>query len=473
MDGALTNIAPDVAPERGGPLTLDDLRERIERGEIETVVCAMPDLWGRLVGKRVTAKTFLTTVIGEEGLHGSLYLFVVDMDMDPRPGYALTSWENGFLDCRMVPDLATLRVIPWLPKTALVLCDPYHEDRDEPVAVAPRTILRRQLERLRAAGMTLKCATELEFFVFRDTYEAAWDKRYRDLRPMSYYRSDYHILQSTKDDWFLQRIRAFMDQAGLDVEFSKSEWGLGQQEVNLRYCDALDMADRHMLYKNGVKEIAALSGLSASFMAKPAIDEVGSSCHVHCSLWDAEGERPLLWDESAPHHLSPVFRRFIAGQLAHGRELAILLAPNVNSYKRFQAENFAGVALVWGFDNRSCGLRVVGERASLRLENRIPGADVNPYLTLAALTAAGLDGIQSDLECPPHFDGNAYEDPSLPQVPGSLEEALGLFESSRLAPEAFGDDAFPHLVNFFRQELDAFRRETVTDWELIRYFERV
>jgi glutamine synthetase len=454
-------------------LTLDELRDRIERREIETVICGMPDLWGRLVGKRVTGRTFLRTVLGEEGLHGSLYLFVVDMDMDPRPGYALASWENGFLDCRFVPDMETLRVIPWLAKTALVICDPYHEDRDEQVAVAPRVILRRQLERLRAAQLRLKCATELEFFVYRDTYEEAWNQRYRDLRPMSYYRSDYHILQSTKDDWFLSRVRDHMDEAGLDVEFSKSEWGLGQQEVNLRYCDALEMADRHMLYKNGVKEIAALNGLSVSFMAKPAIDEIGSSCHVHCSLWDLEGTRPLMWDGDAPDHHSELFGRFIAGQVAHGRELAVLLAPNINSYKRFQAENFAGVALAWGLDNRTCGLRVIGEHASLRVEHRIPGADVNPYLAIAALAAAGLDGIESELPCPPRFDGNAYEAASLPQVPGSLDEALDLFRSSAFARRAFGDEAFEHLVNFFGQELEAFRRETVTDWELVRYFERV
>ena len=293
MDRAVITNSLEAAP--AGPAGLDELRELISRGDVTTVICGMPDLWGRLVGKRVTAETFLSTVIGEEGLHGSLYLFVVDMDMDPRPGYALTSWEDGFLDCRMVPDLSTLRVIPWLPNTALVICDPHHEDRDALVEVAPRVILRRQLERLREADMTLKCATELEFYLFRDTYEAAWDRRYRDLRPMSYYRSDYHILQSTKDDWFLERVRRHMNEAGLEVEFSKSEWGLGQQEINLRYCEALEMADRHMLYKNGVKEIAALNGLSASFMAKPAIDEVGSSCHVHASLWDGAGERPLLW----------------------------------------------------------------------------------------------------------------------------------------------------------------------------------
>ncbi len=334
-------------------------------------------------------------------------------------------------------------------------------------------MLRRQLARLREAELRLKCATELEFFVYRDTYEEAWGRRYRDLRPMSYYRADYHILQSTKDDWFLSRVRDHMDAAGLDVEFSKSEWGLGQQEVNLRYCDALEMADRHMLYKNGVKEIAALNGLSVSFMAKTAIDEIGSSCHMHCSLWDAESERALMWDEDAPDHLSELSGHFVAGQIAHGRELAVLLAPNVNSYKRFQAENFAGVSLAWGLDNRTCGLRVVGEHASLRVEHRIPGADVNPYLGIAALAAAGLDGLESRLECPPRFDGNAYDAATLPTVPGSLDEAVALFESSGFARRAFGDEAYEHLLNFFRQELHAFQRETVTDWELVRYFERV
>jgi glutamine synthetase len=431
----------------------------------------MPDLWGRLVGKRVTGKSFLESAIQEEGLHASLYLFVVDMDMDPRPGYAMTSWEDGFRDCRLVPDVDTLRVIPWLDRTALAICDPHYEDSGELVEVAPRTLLKRQLERYARLDMSLKCATELEFFLFTEDYRTAWTQRYRGLNPLSYYRSDYHILQSTKDEWLVQRLRDAMNRAGIEIEFSKSEWGLGQHEVNLRYTDALEMADRHVLYKTGIKEMVALAGLSASFMAKPSIDEIGSSCHIHCSVWDAAGESPLLPADG--HGESALLGRFIAGQVAHGCELAVLFAPNVNSYKRFQPNEFAGTNLGWGHDNRTAGLRVVGEGPSLRVEHRVPGADVNPYLGIAAMAAAGLVGIEGELARPEALASNAADDPTVPRMPRSLDEALARFQASVVASEAFGGVAFEHLTNFFQQELDAFRHETVTDWELVRYFERV
>jgi glutamine synthetase len=424
------------------------------------------------VGKRVTVKSFLDTALGDEGLHASLYLFVVDMDMDPRPGYAMTSWDDGFRDCRMVPDLVTLRVLPWLERTAIVLCDPADEHSGELVDIAPRVLLKRQLERFATAGMALKCATELEFFLYADDYRSAWERRYRDLRPLSYYRSDYHMLQSTKDDWFLQRLRNAMNAADIEVEFSKSEWGLGQQEVNLRYADALEMADRHALYKNGVKELTALSGMSASFMAKPRIDDIGSSCHVHLSVWDGDGRRPLMPGDG-PEGMSTLSRQFIAGQVEHGRELTALIAPNVNSYKRFQLNQFAGMSLAWGMDNRTCGMRVVGHERSMRLEHRIPGADANPYLVIAALAAAGLAGIEGELEAPPPLTANAADHPECPHVARTLSEGLALFEGSEFARGAFGEVAHGHLANFFRQELDAFNHETVTDWELVRYFERV
>lgn len=456
-----------------GRLDLAELQRRADLGEIDTVLCVMPDLWGRLVGKRVTAKSFLKTVLNGEGLHASLYLFIVDMDMDPRPGYALTSWDDGFADCRLIPDLHTLRVLPWLNRTALVICDPVDEGTGEPIDVAPRIILKRQLERYSRAGMTLRCATELEFILYTDTYRSAWEQRYRDLSPLSYYRSDYHIFQSTKDDWFLQRVREAMNAADIEIEFSKSEWGLGQQEANLRYTDALEMADRHALYKNGVKELSALEGMSATFMAKPRIDEVGSSCHVHVSIWDERGEHALLPDDGGDRGMSDLFRHFIAGQTAHGCDLTVLLAPNVNSYKRFQVNQFAGMSLAWDLDNRTCGLRVVGEGSSLRLEHRIPGADANPYLVIAAIAAAGLAGIENRLDCPAPLAANAADHPEQPAVARTLAEALSLFEASDLPRAAFGQIAHQHLINFFRQELDAFNHETVTDWELMRYFERV
>jgi glutamine synthetase len=457
---------------RSGRIDVDELRDRAERGEIETVVCVMPDLWGRAVGKRLRPQTFLDTALGEEGLHASLYLFVVDMDMDPRPGYALTSWDDGFRDCRMVPDLDTLRVIPWLDRTALVICDPYSEDGHAPIEVAPRNILKRQLERLAQLDFAMQCATELEFFVFEDSPKAAWDRRYRDLTPLSYYRADYHILQSTKDDALLGRVRAAMDAADIEIEFSKAEWGLGQQEVNLRYAPALEMADRHLLYKNGVKEMMALEGRSVTFMAKPFIDEIGSSCHVHSSLWTGDLRSPLfVRDADSP--LGSLLGAFLAGQAAYGRELTVAFAPTINSYKRFQPDQFAGCNFAWGMDNRTCGLRVVGEGAALRLEHRAPGADANPYLAIAAIAAAGLAGIEEQLQPPAQMRQNATGCPAELQVPTSLAEALALFESSSLARSALGPEAFEHLCNFYRHELLAFQHETVTDWELVRYFERV
>lgn len=458
----------------GGPagrVSVEELRSLADRGEIDTVLCVTPDLWGRVVGKRVTPKTFLKTALGGEGLHASLYLFVVDMDMGPRPGYAMTSWEDGFRDFHMVPDLATLRIVPWLSRTAIVICDPHDEQTRAPVAVSPRNVLKHQLERYAAHDMRLKCATELEFYIFADEPREAFKRRYRDLTPLSYYRADYHILQSTRDEWLLKHIRAAMDAADIEIEFSKAEWGLGQQEVNLRYTDALEMADRHLLYKNGVKEIAALAGHSVSFMAKPFIDEIGSSCHVHTSVWSTD-DRPLFGD-AHPHDPGQLLGSFIAGQAAYGRELTVLFAPNVNSYKRFQPEQFAGNNFAWADDNRTCGLRLVGEGPSVRLEHRIPGADANPYLTIAAVAAAGLRGIEEGLACPAPQEGNAARCAPELLVPTTYGEAIRLFETSAIARAALGDEVFDHLVNFHRQELAAFEHETVTDWEIVRYFERV
>lgn len=450
----------------------DAVAERLRRDKIETVLCVIPDIWGRLVGKRVTTQSFLKTALGPEGLHGSLYLFVVDMDMDPRPGYAVSNWDSGFSDFRLVPDLGTLRTLPWLPATALVICDACHEDGEHLVEVAPRTILRRQIDAGRAAGVTFKFASELEFYLFRSAPAEAWQRQYQGLEPLSYYRSDYHILQSSKDDWIIGKIRSGMNAAGIEVEFSKSEWGLGQQEVNLRYTHALEMADRHLLYKNGVKEIAALNGLTATFMAKPSMDDIGSSFHAHVSAWDETGTRTLMPDAQAPGRMSEVFRCFLGGLLDKCRELAWMSAPNVNSYKRFQASSFAPTAIAWGEDNRTCGFRVVGEHESLRVENRIPGADANPYLAFASMIMAGLYGMREKIDCGPAHEGNAYEDPALATIPVTLRDAVEVFEHSPLAVTGLGGEVHAHLTNFARQELTAFERETVTDWERVRYFER-
>lgn len=454
-------------------LELDRLERLIAEGEVDTVVCAMPDIWGRLLGKRLTGETFLKTALGKEGLHGSLYVFVVDMDMDPRPGYALTDWDDGFYDCRYEPDLSTLRLVPWLERTAMVICDPLHESTGEPVSVAPRNILKRQAEAAKKAGLTIKCASELEFYTFRDSFDEAWKKRYRDLDPTSNYRADYHIFHSTKDEGFVGRMRRQLDEFGLGMEFSKTEWGLGQQEINLRYGDALDMADRHILYKSAVKEIAAQMGMSVSFMAKLDIQEIGSSCHVHTSIWDAAGTKALGWDESNPGHMSAPFGQFLAGMMAHAHELTWCSAPTVNSYKRYLPDSFAPTAIAVGDDNRTCGFRLCGEGDSYRVENRIPGADTNPYLCFSAQIASGLQGMRDQLPAPELYKGNAYHDEALQRVPGSLHEAVDLFGASRFARDAFGDEVVDHLLNFGRQEVRAFESETVTDWELVRYFERI
>jgi len=448
------------------------VEKRLRDEGIETVLCVVPDLWGRLMGKRVTTESFLKTALGSEGLHASLYLFVVDMDMDPRPGYELSSWHTGFSDFRMVPDLATFRLVPWLGATAIVICDAYEEEGDRLVDVAPRSILRRQVERAAAAGLAVKMATELEFYLYRNPPAEAWARRYHDLEPVSYYRADYHILASTRNDSFIEGIRRHMNAAGIEVEFSKAEWGLGQQEVNLRYTDALEMADRHALYKNGVKEMAHQGEWSVTFMAKPSISEIGSSCHIHASLWGPD-QATRMPDPSSPHQLSGLGRSFLAGLLEHTSELMWLFAPNVNSYKRFQSASFAPTVVAWGHDNRTCGYRVVGEGESLRVENRMPGADVNPYLSAAATVIAGLDGVARQLDCGDPYEGNAYTDGGLPTVPATLRDGLDLFAGSPLAAAALGSAVHEHLINFGRQELEAFQHECVTDWERIRYFERI
>ena len=448
------------------------VEKRLHDEEIETVLCVVPDLWGRLMGKRVTTESFLKTALRSEGLHASLYLFVVDMDMDPRPGYELSNWRTGFSDFRMVPDLTTFRLVPWLDSTAIVICDACEEDSDRLIEVAPRSILRRQVERAAAIDLRFKMATELEFYLYRTPPAQAWASRYLELEPVTYYRADYHILQSSRNDTFIEAIRRQMNAAGIEVEFSKSEWGLGQQEINLRYTDALEMADRHALYKNGVKEMALRNEWSVTFMAKPSISEIGSSCHIHASLWDAK-DAAIMPDSSSLHELSGLGRSFLGGLLEHTPELMWLFAPNVNSYKRFQSASFAPTVVAWGRDNRTCGYRVVGEGESLRVENRMPGADVNPYLSCAATVIAGLDGIERQLDCGDPYEGDAYSDRALPTVPATLRDGLDLFAHSSVAAAALGDAVHEHLVNFGRQELEAFQHECVTDWERIRYFERI
>lgn len=456
-----------------GMLTVEELRDLHERGEVDTVICAVPDHWGRLVGKRLRTQTFFDVALADEGLHGSLFLLCVDMEMEPRQGYALTGWESGFPDFRFVPDLSTLRLIPWQHKTALVICDAWEENSDTLVEVAPRTILRRQIERARALDLSIKCATELEFYLFRGSLDEAWSTRYRDLLPTSRYRSDYHVFQGTLLEDFTREVREGLSGAGLDIEFSKPEWGLGQQEINARYTDALTMADRHAIFKMGVKEIAVKHGLIATFMAKPDIDEVGSSCHVHVSLWDSAGQVPTGWDPGRKHNISETLEHFLGGSLAGTRELAVLLAPTVNSYKRIQPESFAPTAIAIGIDNRTCSHRIIGHGPSFRFENRIPGADVHPHIALAGLLAAGLHGITGKVAAPRPLAGNAYEDATLERIPNTLGDAVRGFRDSAVAREAFGPQVHDHLINFYAIENEDFLCRTVTDWERMRYFERI
>jgi glutamine synthetase len=448
------------------------LEEAIDAGEIDTVLVAFADLQGRLVGKRVTGSYWQEHMGGgTEPLHMCNYLLAVDSEMNALPGYAFASWDQGYGDMAAQPDLATIRNVPWLEKTALVVCDLLDEETGAPVEVSPRRVLQRQVERAAAAGLTLNFASELEFFVFRESLEEAAAKDYAHLTPHSLVVQDYHIHQTTRDEYLIRDIRNGIDAAGVPVEFSKGEAGRGQHEINLVYANAVEMADRHVIYKNGAKEIAAQHGRAITFMAKYSADEVGSSCHVHSSLWSADGNVALMWDATAPDHLSPLFRGWLGGQIACGREFAWMYAPTVNSYKRYQPESWAPTALAWSLDNRTCGFRIVGHGASFRLESRIPGGDVNPYLAYAATIAAGLHGIEQGIDPGPRFDGNAYAAPGLERVPESLVEATLAFAGSKVAADAFGTDVHDHLLNTARQEWAHFNR-AVTDWERRRNFDQ-
>ena len=455
-----------------GMLTAAELREEIVNGAIDTVLVVFPDLQGRLVGKRVTGHYWAEQMQGGlEPVHACNYLLTVDVDMNPLSGYQFANWEQGYGDVAVQPDLATIRRIPWLDATALVVCDVTDEETGAPVEVSPRRILQRQVERAAALGYTVLFASELEFFLFRESTDEAAAKGYANLTPHSQVIEDYHILQTTRDEYVIRAIRNAMDGAGVPIEFSKGEAGRGQHEINLAYSTAVEMADRHVIYKNGAKEIASQLGLSITFMAKYSSEEVGSSCHVHSSLWDTTGTKPLMWEADAPDHQSAAFRGWLGGQLACGRELAWMFAPTVNSYKRYQPESWAPTALAWSVDNRTCGFRVVGHGPSFRLESRIPGGDVNPYLAYAATIAAGLHGIEHGIDPSPRFDGNAYAADELARVPSSLAEATDAFANSKVAADAFGADVHDHLLNTARQELAHFNR-AVTDWERRRNFDQ-
>ena len=442
-------------------MTLDELQKAVDAGEVDTVLLTLCDMEGRLQGKRLTASHFLAEVVAH-GAEGCNYLLAVDVDMDTVPGYAMSSWERGYGDFKLVPDMDTLRPIPWHEGTVLVMADLEWEDGSEVVA-SPRQILRRQLARLAERGWGANAGTELEFIVFNDSYEDAWRLGYRDLDPANLYNIDYSMLGTARIEPLIRRIRNSMAGAGMTVETSKGECNLGQHEINFHYGDALTICDEHVIYKNGAKEIAAQEGSSITFMAK-FNEREGNSCHIHFSL-SGEGGSAVFAEERQ------TFDRFLAGQLAGMAELSLLFAPQINSYKRFAEGSFAPTAIAWGHDNRTCPLRVVGHGNAMRFENRMPGADVNPYLAVAAMIAAGLHGIDSELPLGPPFEGNAYTS-DLPRVPHNIYEARDLFAASDLARTAFGQEVVDHYLNRAQVEISAFER-SVTDWERYRGFERL
>ena len=442
-------------------LTAKELEQGAADGSIDTVVVAFTDMQGRLMGKRLHANYFLDADISEHGVEACNYLLALEMEGDPVPGYEMASWERGYGDLRLVPDMATLRRIPWLEGTALVLADVAWLD-DTPVAPSPRQVLRRQVDRATELGYTAMFGSELEFFLLKETYEEAHAKHYRDLTPSVPYILDYHILAATYDEPFIRQVRNGMEGAGIRVETSKGEAWPGQHEINFRYADALTMADNHVIYKNGAKELAHLNGCSVTFMAKPDHTWIGSSCHIHSSLWRG--------DENEFAGESDTFKQYLAGQIAHLKELAIFVAPTINSYKRFAAGSWAPTTLAWGHDNRTCGFRIVGHGSASRIETRIPGGDVNPYLAFAALLAAGLAGIEDGLELPPPLEGNAYESDA-ERFPHSLREGIAALEAGTMARAALGDDVVDHYLNYARTEQELFDK-AVTCYERERMFER-
>jgi glutamine synthetase len=442
-------------------LSLAELKAEVEVGAIDTVVVAFTDMQGRLMGKRLHAEFFVEEIEGGHPVEGCNYLLALDMEMDPIAGYEIASWERGYGDFAMKPDLATLRRIPWLEATALVLCDVLWHD-GSPVQPSPRQVLKAQMERVGALGLTPMTGSELEFYLLRETYQEAWAQRFEDLTPSVPYILDYHILASTYDEGLIRQIRNGMHGAGIKVETSKGEAWPGQHEINFRFADALTMADNHVIYKNGAKEIANANGCSITFMAKPFESWIGNSCHVHASLF-RDGEPAFRDDET-------LFERFLAGQIACFKELAVFLAPTINSYKRYAAGSWAPTTLAWGHDNRTCGFRIVGHGAAKRVETRIPGGDVNPYLAFAAIIAAGIHGIEKELPAPPALEGNAYESDA-ERFPSTLREAILALELGTMARGAFGDQVVDHYLNYAHTEQALFDK-VVTDWERVRYFER-
>ncbi|MBW2388607.1 MAG: glutamine synthetase [Deltaproteobacteria bacterium] len=461
-----------------GLLDLETLTQLIDSGEIETVITAIPDLYGRLMGKRIVGRFYLEE-IARDGMHVCDYLFACDMEMEPTPGYAFSSWETGYGDMRALPDYSTLRRAAWLDRTAIVICDAIEEERDEPVAVSPRNILRRQIDRAAERGFVPYMGSELEFFLFRETYRSAREKGYANLELRQHYNEDYHLLSGGMAEDVVGAIRRGADASGIPVEFSKGEASPSQHEINLRYAAAMEMADRHVIYKLAAKEIAASQDASITFMAKWHAAHAGNSLHIHMSLTDPEGQsvfadpdrrgEPISGTQAYP---SDTFRFAVGGLLRHAEALSLLFAPNVNSYKRYMEGTFAPTRIAWSYDNRTVGFRVVGHGNSLRVECRIPGGDANPYLAYSGMLAAALDGIETQADPGPIFEGDAYSAEALPRVPTNLSDAIAAFDRSPLVREAFGEEVVEHLLHFARSEQRVYDK-AVTDFERARFFERI
>jgi glutamine synthetase len=454
-----------------GMLSLPELASMVKEGKIETIIIAFTDLYGKLLGKRCDADYFINENARHDA-HACNYLLSVDMEMNPVPGYAFSNWEKGYGDFHLVPDFSTLRIASWLDRTALVLSDLYDETTHELISIAPRSILRRQVENANELQLTPFAATELEYYLFQDSFKAAAETDYTRMKPAGWYIEDYHILQGTREEVFNAEARRHLKNSGIPAESSKGEWGLGQHELNIRFADILIMADRHCLFKQCLKEIADQKQMAITFMAKIHPEQAGSSCHIHISMWQ-NGENAFVGkDKIGSLQASALFRWFLGGWIAHAAEVMVFYAPNINSYKRYQAGSWAPTRLAWSYDNRTAGFRVVGQDAGLRIECRIPGADCNPYLALAASLASGLDGIKNHIEPPAAFQGDLYQAKDLPRVPETLQQATDLFEKSEFAASSFGSEVVEHYAHFFRTEVAAFNK-TVTDWEKKRYFERI
>jgi len=451
-----------------GMLTEANLKKLVADGDIDTVLVVFPDMQGRIIGKRVTGHFFLDSIMHE--MHACNYLLAVDIGMEPVPGYKAASWDKGYGDFTVKCDMSTLRRVPWLEGTALVIGDVQDHDGND-LPHAPRSILKRQLARARDMGFAANFASELEFYVFDESYRDCHDKGYRNLKTAGTYIEDYHILQTTKEEPLIRAIRNAMDGAGIPVETSKGEWGPGQEEINFKYAEALISADNHAIYKNGAKEIAWAQGKAITFMAKWDYGLAGNSCHIHSSLWDIKSGKTAFADAKGEHGFSDTFRHYCAGLLAAAEDMTYFLAPFVNSYKRFQAGSFAPTRIAWSMDNRTAGFRVLGHGAGQRVECRIPGGDVNPHLSYAAILAAGLHGVENRLEPEPLMEGNVYESAAAREIPKTLRDALTRLDKSEILRAAMGDDVIDHYLHTGRWEQKEYDRR-VTDWEIKRGFEQ-